>query len=253
MGTSRSDDKSATADDGNITSLENFLVACQKSLARSVRSAQQAGKSDSEFAQGERPVYVIDEVAFDLSAGVHIETDELKDAGERVLLDFEAPSERRSTLQFTVAMKPVEILIGAKLELANLDPLGEQLPDARLRVWLVDDEGRPVANHVVTLHFCRAGYKTIRQIETKTSPVGRIDFLVQAESNTVKVVGTRKPFKTYLRGAVEEYFVWATADRKPEWKKLVEPTAPHPPRHIARDKDGEPLELCSELLRLPIK
>ncbi|MDH3431033.1 MAG: hypothetical protein OEQ14_13600, partial [Gammaproteobacteria bacterium] len=246
-------DKTRSDDEKNVTTLETFLVACQKSLARSVKSAQQAGKSDSEFAQGERPVYVIDEVGFDLSAGVHIEAGNGKLTGERVLLDFDAPSERRSTLQFTVAMKPVEILIGAKLELANLDPLGEQLPDARLRAWLVDDQGRPVPDHTVTLHFCRGGYKTVRQVETKTSPVGRIDFLVRSQENEVKVVGVRKPFETYLRGAVDEYYVWATTERKKEWKNIVEPSAPHPPRHIARDKDDVPLELCSELLRLPIK
>ena len=249
----KNEDKTRSDNEKNVTTLETFLVACQKSLARSVRSAQQAGKSESEFAQGERPVYVIDEVSFDLSAGVHIDTDDGKLTGEHVLLDFDAPSERRSTLQFTVAMKPVEILIGAKLELANLDPLGEQLPDARLRVWLVDDQGRPVPDHTVTLHFCRGGYKAVRQVETKTSPVGRIDFLVRSQENEVKVVGVRKPFETYLRGAVDEYYVWATTERKKEWKKIVEPSAPHPPRHIACDKDGTPLELCSELLRLPIK
>ena len=251
MVTNRTDDNDRDA--GEPTTLEAFLVACQKSLARSVRSAQQAGKSDSEFAQGERPVYVIDEVAFSLSAGVHIEAGEETLAGDRVLLDFDAPGERRSTLEFRVAMKPIEVLVGAKLELANLDPLGQRLPDAKLRAWLVDEHGRPVPDQLVTLHFCRAGYKAVRQIETKTNPVGRIDFVVRADDDKVKVVGVRKPFETYLRGAVEEYYVWATTERRKEWKKVVEPTAPYPPRHIKRDKDGVPLELCSELLRLPIK
>lgn len=249
---SKGNDKSRTTEDGTVTTLEAFLVACQKSLARSVRSAQQAGKSDSEFAQGERPVYVIDEVGFNLSVGVHIEPGDQKSMAERVLLDFDAPGERRSSLQFTVATKPVEVLIGAKLELANLDPLGEMLPDAQLRVWLVDDQGRPVPNHPVTLYFCRAGYKTIREIEATTNPVGRINFAVRTQEDKVKIVGVRKPFETFLRGAVDEYYVWATTERKQEWKKVVEPTAPHPPRHIARDKDGVPQELCSELLRLPI-
>lgn len=242
----------AGSEDTERTTLEHFLVACQKSLARSVRSAQQAGKSDSEFAQGERPVYVIDEVEFALSAGVQIQQDGDKPIGERVLLDFDAPGHRRSKLTFTVGMKPIEVLVGAKLELANLDPLGEELPNARLRAWLVDDHGRPVPDYDVTLYFCRAGYKTVRQIDVSTSPVGRIDLEVRAEENEVKVVGIRKPFETYLRGAVEEYFVWATAERHPDWKKVVEPAAPIPPRTIARDKDGLPRELCSELLRLPI-
>ena len=127
--------------ESTTSTLEEFLVACQKSLARSVQSAQQIGKSDSEFAQGERPVYVIDEVDFDLSAGVRITPGTNRAPPERVLLDFDAPSEQRSRLRFTVASRPIEILLGAKLELANLDPLGEHLPNARLRLWLVDDKG----------------------------------------------------------------------------------------------------------------
>ena len=247
------DDKSKESESSGTT-LEEFLVACQKSLARSIKSAQQMGKSDSEFAQGERPVYVIDEVDFDLSAGVHIEPSGNKRLGERVLLDFEAPQERRSRLRFTVATKPVELLVGAKLELANLDPLGEELPNARLRVWLVNHRGMPVANYPVRLHFARAGEKRLKSpITVQTDSVGRIDFVVETRDNKVKVVRVRKRYDVYLQGSVEEYFVWATADRDKDWKSVVEPAAPFPPREIERDEHGLPSELCSELLRLRTK
>jgi len=216
--------------------------------------SQQAGKSDSEFAQGERPVYVIDEVDFNLNVGVHIDPDGDEPLGERVVLDFNAPEERRSRLQFTVSTRPVEILIGAKLELANLDPMGDDLPNARLRAWLVDDQGTPVPQHPVKLFFARAGDKRLRApITTATDAVGRVDFRVLLEENKVKVVGVRKRYDVYLRGSVEEYFVWATAEPSADWKEIVEPAAPHPPRSIRRDKDGRPLELCSELLRLRVR
>lgn len=240
--------------DATQTTLEQFLVACQKSLARSIQNAQQMGKSDSEFAQGERPVYVIDEVAFDLNAGVHIDPQLEGRLGERVILDFDAPGEQRSQLRFTVTTKPVELIVGAKLELANLDPLGETLPNSRLRTWLVDDHGVPVANYPVNLHFARAGEKRLKKpITIPTDSVGRIDFKINIQTNKVKVVGIRKAFDVYLQGAVEEYFVWVTAARKSEWESVVEPAAPHPPRAIHRDSEGHPLELCSELLRLRIR
>ena len=233
------------------TTLEDFLVSCQKSLARSVFSAQQLAKSDSEFAQGERPVYMVDEVEFDLNAGVHISPEADGVPTERVLLDFDAPGEQRSRLRFTVGARPVEILLGAKLELANLDPLGKELPDSRLRVWLVDDRGAPVSKHPVRIHFARAGERSSkRPIEVKTDSAGRIDFTIRLEQNDVKVVGIRKAFEVYLRGSIDQYFVWATTDRDPSWTRVVEPSAPYPPRQIRRDENDEPLELCSELLRL---
>ena len=186
-----------------------------------------------------------------MCAGVHIEARTDRRLGERVLLDFQAPQEQRSRLRFTVATKPVELLTGAKLELANLDPLGEELPNARLRVWLVDEHGMPVAKHPVRLHFARAGEKRLKEpITVETDCVGRIDFTVDTRDNKIKVVRIRKRFNVFLQGTVEEYFVWATADREPGWKKIVEPAAPHPPREIRRDAEGQPLELCSELLRL---
>jgi hypothetical protein len=46
------------------------LIGLQKSLARTVRSAQQASRSDSEFAQGERPVYMIDGLDIELNAAL---------------------------------------------------------------------------------------------------------------------------------------------------------------------------------------
>ena len=248
----------AGGEKADAVTLEEFIVACQKSLARSVRSAQQAGKSDSEFAQGERPLYMVDGLEFTLSAGIRVLSGEQESLAERVLLNFDEPVERRSSLKFRVDIHPSELLAGAKLELANMDPLGQELPDARMRIWLVDDNGQPVPNHKVRICFARAGEKRGKDpLVATTDSVGRIDFFVDTRANQVKIVGDRRRHELYLRGGgrgkvPDEYFVWAVADRKPAWKKIVEPAAPHPPRAIRRGEKDEPLELCSELHRLKI-
>jgi hypothetical protein len=241
------------------TPLEEFLVACQKSLARSVRSAQQSGKADNEFALGERPVYMIQALEMEVSAGLNVNGPTEGRNADRVLIDFDAPGELRSKVRFRVESRPVELLRGAKLELANLDPLGHSSPIARLRAWLVDDKGTPVAAHGIVLHFARAGEKRDKYpIAAMTDSAGRVDFFVDPPKNEVKVVGLRKPFRVFLRGGgrgvnVDEYFLWATATPRPEWLLIAEPSAPRPPQPIERDAQGHPLQLCSEMHRLRIE
>lgn len=240
------------------TTLEHFLVACQKSLARSVRSAQQAAKSDSEFSQGERPVYMVDGIEVDLSAGIVVSGGGEGRSADRIGLDFRATGELRSRVRFRVETRPVELLAGAKLEISNLDPLGQDLPDARLRAWLVDPGGNPVPFYPVSIYYARAGDKRLRQpIESKTDCVGRLDFFVEALSNRLKIVGDRTVHDAYVRGSgrgrvPDEYFVWVMCDRRPEWTKVSARPAPHPPVRIElEDGEGElPKQLCSEMLRL---
>src|SRR5262245_55294830 len=98
------------------TRLEDFLVACQKSLGRAVRNAQQSAKTDNEFALGERPVYMISGVEFEVKAAMSVSHRKNRFAGESVLVDFDAPAETRSTIKFRVESRPVELLKGAKLE-----------------------------------------------------------------------------------------------------------------------------------------
>jgi hypothetical protein len=236
--------------------LETFLVACQKSLARAVRSAQQSGKADNEFGLGERPVYMIEGIDIDVSVGVQVAAPKQTSGGEHVLLDFQAPAEARSRIRFRVQSKPVELMRGAKLELSNLDPMGGG-PIARLRAWLVDDTGRPVPKAEVELHFARAGDKEPKHVITAaTDCAGRVDFFVEPDSNEVKVVGDRSRKRVFLRGGGrgindDEYFVWATAKRQPGWLTVADFSAPYPPQAIALT-DALPAVMCSEMHRLRI-
>ena len=238
--------------------LELFLTACQKSLARSVRSAQQSGKADNEFALGQRPIYMIDGIDMDVSAGLQVSTPRQETGGEHVLLDFGAPAETRSRIKFRVQSTPVELLKGAKLELVNLDPLGASAPVARMRTWLVDDKGHPVSKAAIDLHFARAGEKDPKHVVTVTTDSsGRADFFVEPMTNEVKVVGDRQRKKVFLRGSGrgindDEYFVWATAEWKPELGVVADFSPPFPPQEIPV-KDGHPTVLCSEMHRLRIE
>jgi hypothetical protein len=238
------------------TRLEDFLVACQKSLGRAVRNAQQSAKTDNEFALGERPVYMISGVEFEVKAAMSVGQRKRSFAGESVLVDFDAPAETRSTIKFRIESRPVELLKGAKLELANLDPLGNFGGGARMRAWLVDDKGIPVSGYPVKLHLIRAGDKKGKEtlIAATTDAAGRVDFFIDPFKNDLKIVGDREHKQVFLQGSgrgivPDEYFVWVTAERLERWERVAEASAPQPPEEIRRDAKG-PLTLCSEMHRL---
>ncbi|MGE3510592.1 MAG: hypothetical protein AB7N65_17100 [Vicinamibacterales bacterium] len=249
----------AASDSTPKTALEEFLVACQKSLARSVRNSQQSAKADNEFALGERPQYMIDGLDFEVNAALSMPAGDTGPTQERVLLDFGAPADVRSRIRFRVQTKPVELLKGAKLELANLDPLGASAPVARMRAWLVDEGGHPVPDAEIRLHFARAGEKVSKRfIRATTDCAGRVDFFVHPETDEVKLVGDRRRKKVFLRGSgrginADEFFVWATARRRPEWGAAASPSAPYPPQPAERSDEGELTALTSELHRLRLE
>jgi hypothetical protein len=233
-------------------SLEAFLVSCQKSLARSALGAQQASKADSEFAKGARPVYVIDGLDIDLSVAV-------APGAEGLRLDFAAPLAERSRIKFRVESRPMELLTGAKVELANMDSLGVHLPDARLRAWIVDPEGRPVHGHPMRIYCVRAGDKQIADpIEVRTDAVGRVDFFISFAENRLKVVGDRRSHEVFVQGGgrgkvADEYFVWAVCEPLPTWSEVSPVPAPQPPALVGGRSTGEPGSMTSELVRIRAK
>lgn len=212
-------------------SLEAFLVACQKSLARSVYAAEQAGKADIEFSLGERHLYSIDALDFDLSAAIDVGT--AADPGDdSVRLDFAADPSRRSKLSFRVETKPMTFLEGARLQLADLDPLGKSRPDLHLRIWLANNDRKPVPNYKVFLNVVKAGTRapnTAQTLELTTDDAGRINFWIRAQANQIDVLGD-KVHKVDLSGAAD-FFISATCD------------------HPQPEDDDDRLD--SEMLRLP--
>ena len=193
-------------------SLEEFLVACQKSLARSVYAAEQASKADTGIAKGERHFYSIDFLDFNVS--VAMDTDGKNHEGVR--LDFQADPSRRSSLNFRLEAKPAEFVTGAHLQLANLDPLGQHLPDSHLRIWLVDSDGEAVPDYPVALDVLSAGAReplTGQQFTLTTDVAGRINFWIRPLGNEIEVLGGDR-INVELGGSAD-LFVSASCELQP--------------------------------------
>ena len=237
-------------DGDDESTLDEFLVACQKSLARAVRSARQAAKSDSAFGQGERPLYMIDNLDIDLNVGVRLVQGSPEGGPDKIALNFVAPSEDRSRLRFSVTTKAIELQTGARLELANLDSLGEHWPIAKLRLWLVDDQGMPEPNYEVTIHIARvSGKSSPSEVRLKTDSTGTVEIQIDPTRNLLQAHGGNEKTADLSIKTAKEYCVWASCQRSAEWQQIADPRHPHPPLH-KDDSAGAESWIYTELLRL---
>lgn len=200
----------------HLVSLEDVMVACQKSLARTQRSAIQAARAAPDLSLADRPTYVIEDLELDLSAGLFVS---LKDDQEpnQVLLDFDAPSDVRSRLRFRVESRPREYTDDLRLRLANLDALGRRRPAMELRLWLhgeLDDDGNmhePETGVPVEILFAPVGIpgQPVQTVTQRTDYLGRIEIRVDHQG---AVTLNDEPTDTVLPMA-QAIYVWAIYDQ----------------------------------------
>jgi len=206
------DDDPRSGREGAST-LEQFVVACQRSLARAMWHAQQTSKSEVGFAKGERPLYVVQGLDIELNAGMSLDAG--ADATDGVLLDFDATPKRRSKVRFRVETRPLEMERGAKLELAEMNPLRgpEEIP--QFAGWVLGTNGRPLSGHAVRVFAASegAGSHQVQQV-VETDAAGEIRF--RLTRTTLDVAGADGRYRSIPLNLPlplgDRCWVWAEAD-----------------------------------------
>jgi hypothetical protein len=124
--------------------LEDVLVAFEKSLARATQHSVETSRAEVGFGLGERAIYVVDALNLQLKVGLNAA---LGPEGKlsHMLVDFsEREQDTHSTLEFRVQARPLEMLKGSQLILADLDSMGRLRPMYRLRGTLLLQPQPPV-------------------------------------------------------------------------------------------------------------
>lgn len=229
-----------TAADSTAVTLEDMLVAFQKSLARAARASFETSRSSVGFGLGEQSLYVVDTLDISLNAGcaAGIGADGKL---SHVLLDFGRTPDQGGTARFDfrVQARPLEALAGAQIILADLDPLGHARPEYRLRgTLLLQNEPAqarelvpservkealrklvPQADRTVDIHVVGGDTKKIDVVRVETNAVGQFDFAIDAERNRFSV-GDRSGPLSNVKLAMEDddFFLFAAfeSDALPE-------------------------------------
>lgn len=182
--------------------LDEFLVQSQKCLARSVQSAEEAAKAESSFSVGDRPMYVIEGLDFELNVGVRTS------AAKSVELDFETNEKERSKVRFRIERKPIEVASGRQLVLSNLDPLGDNLPRLRLRINYMEATGGPVTSAPIALCMAESGdQEASNRFEFITDVMGRVELELNLATSEIQALGSEatQTLRLRFRG---ECFLW---------------------------------------------
>jgi hypothetical protein len=185
--------------------LDEVLIAFQKSLARSTRNAVELSRAEAGFSLGRRTLYTIDALNVSLKAHcLPASTD--GQTVSRIALDFatEGPKDTEpSTIEFRVQATPIEALGRAQLLLADGDPLRERRPEYRIRGTLIGElpggSGEPDANQEpagtvnlgplphrkVSLVIIGSDSDTNDRIDIETNIVGQFELTIDAATNRV--------------------------------------------------------------------
>ena len=192
--------------------LEVFLAACQKSLARAQRAAVEAANAERGFASGERPLYAVEALELEIAATVGVD-----EAHERVLLDMTSSSAPPSTLRFRVEQQPLPEAAPSRLQIASLDPLGQDGGQRPVRLAGTVD-GVPAAGAEITVHVVKAGHGQLPQrLSAKLDRQGVLQ-LTFPQLASVRVGADADPVPDVTLDGSGPLYVWAT------WKLNPVPT-----------------------------
>lgn len=88
--------------------LEEVIVAFQKSLSRARTDAQVVSRRDKAIAEGDQPLFVVDALDVNLRVGLDMEAGSADEPRDRIRVDFSAPGDARSTIGFRVVIRPLD-------------------------------------------------------------------------------------------------------------------------------------------------
>jgi len=128
----------------NPATLDEVMIAFQKSLARATQSAQDYADGETGFQTGQKVLYTVEGLDVELNVGLTPATTDGQDP-DHVAVRFDAPDDSRSSLRFRVKPQPVdagpEAPQAIRLVRGEPDDNGS-LPIAALFVGQ-DDAGQP--------------------------------------------------------------------------------------------------------------
>jgi len=169
--------------------LEEVLVAFQKSLARSCKNVVAVGKSSEEILTGNRTLYNINSLEVELHADVSMHDAKGIFGGDRIFMSLVDPARNKptnTTVRFRVESHPVEAVTGAGISLSQFKPLEWRGQNYGFILRVTDQTGRSAPDCPVLVRFTAAeGRGKALEWRIATNPLGNIVFSVNAASGEI--------------------------------------------------------------------
>lgn len=212
--------------------LDEVLIAFQKSLARSTRSAVELSRAEAGFSLGQQTLYTVDALNVSLKAHCLPATTDGETVSS-IALDLQTEGLKElepSTIEFRVQGTPIEALGREQLLLADGDPLRERRPQYKIRGTLIGElpsrETRPADNEAqedainlgplpdrdVRVLVVGSDSDTNDRIDIKTNIVGQFELTIDATTNQISWAGKQGRLKNVdLIEKNDDFYVFATS------------------------------------------
>ncbi|MCC6159523.1 MAG: hypothetical protein IT350_15845 [Deltaproteobacteria bacterium] len=185
----------------DATTLDEVLVAFQKTMARVGKRMRAALYSDTELLRASRSLYAID----GMNVTLHLRTEPAADAASRdkVRVVFaDNPGDANLTVDFRVESRAVQELTEARLVLASYGARFDRPATHDLVAVALEPDGSPIADVAVHVHVTAVG-KTVESavFETRTDATGRLWIEIDAAARAMTF--NHKPADSPLAVAAE--------------------------------------------------
>lgn len=189
-----------------VTTLDEVLVAFQKTMARVGKRMRAALYSDTELLRASRSLYAID----GMNVTLHLRTEPATDAASRdkVRVAFaDSPGDANLTVDFRVESRPVQELTEARLILASYGARFDDPATHDLVVVALEQSGAPIADAAVKVHVTAIGETdSTLVLDATTDATGRL--WVEVNSRTRAMTFNHKPV-CELPPAAKEWLIHA--------------------------------------------
>lgn len=183
------------------TSLDEVLVAFQKTMARVGKRMRAALYSDTELLRASRSLYAIDGV----NVTLHLRTERSSDPADRdrVRVAFaERESDANLSVSFRVESRAVQELTEARLILVSYGARFDRPATHDLVAVALEQDGAPIADVAVQVRVTAIGKAdTALDFDARTDATGRL--WIEVDAQTRVMTFNHKPVSELLPAAAE--------------------------------------------------
>lgn len=197
-------------EDNHNPSLEELILSLQKSVAKASEITSAVSKYDTGFLLGDRTIYNIKELDFELKAKLDDGSE-----SESIKVDLNANPEDCSVIRFKIQPQVFEKLEGPQIIVSKYRSLSSDKNRNIVKgmVWVINEFDIPEPNYPFKVFLAPGGLKARRKSfsNLNTDISGKLKFTINTSEKTIQFQG-QKAAQTFSFSKELDWYMWASIE-----------------------------------------